>query len=147
MRPSERLVAIEQTFNLGESWAKGLTLRPDYQQAVLELERQKILLRFRENQRLPSLDLIGSYAANGVDTSGYGRSIENIDRDNPRYFYGLVFSIPLFNTDAKSRYNITKAEKERALLGMKSLEQTVLAEIDDAVKVAQASFQRVDATY
>ncbi len=147
LRPAEKLVAVAETFNLGESWAKGLTLRPDYNQQKVELELQEILLRFRQNQLWPSLDLVGSYQRNGLDPSSYGRSLSHtFQQNNPSYFVGAVFTLPLFNRDAKSRLKITKAFKEQAILGIKKLEQDIMMQIDNAVKFAQSTYQQVDAT-
>jgi outer membrane protein TolC len=47
---------------------------------------------------------------------------------------------------ARNRYQSSKAEKEQSILRLKNFEQTVMIEVDDALKQAQTSFQRVDAT-
>jgi outer membrane protein TolC len=146
IQPMEKLIALPEKFNLIESWQQGMTQRPDLLQARLDLERRDILLRYQKNQLFPQLDLIGSYGRNGLDNHWGGALSDIRDETNPRFSYGILFSIPLSNRSARNAYHATKAEKQQALLGLKQLEQEIMVEIDDAVKVAQTSFERVDAT-
>jgi outer membrane protein TolC len=55
-------------------------------------------------------------------------------------------SVPFGNGAARNTYKITKAENQRALLRLQQLEQTIQIEIDDALKLAQTNFERVDST-
>jgi outer membrane protein TolC len=55
-------------------------------------------------------------------------------------------SIPLGNRAARQNYNLSKAQKEQAKLLLKKKEQDIMVEIDNAVKVAQTNFERVEAT-
>ncbi|MEO6036677.1 MAG: TolC family protein [Verrucomicrobiota bacterium] len=146
IQPLENLEAIPETFDLMESWQKGMTQRPDLLQRRIDLERTDIILRYERNQLFPQLDLIGSYGRNGLDRH-WGGALGNIrDETNPTFSYGVLFSIPLSNQGPRNKYRATKAQKEQALLQLKQFEQNVLVQIDDAVKLAQTSFQRVGAT-
>jgi outer membrane protein TolC len=146
VQPAEKLVAIPEKFNLLESWEHGMTLRPDLLQSRVDLERRDIVLRYERNQLFPQLDLVGSYGRNGLDRH-FGAALEDIrDENNPSYSYGVVFSVPLSNRGPRNRFRATKAEKEQALLLLKQLEQNILVQIDDAVKLAQTNLERVDAT-
>src|SRR5207249_6057115 len=62
--PAESLVAVPQSFNLQESWEKGLSSRPDLLQQRLTLEKQGYIVRFQRNQLFPQLDLVGTYGFN-----------------------------------------------------------------------------------
>lgn len=146
LKPLENLVATPERFDLIESWQNGMTLRPDLLSRRTELERSDIILTYQRNQLFPQLDLIGSYGRNGLDRH-WGGALEDIrDETNPRFSYGILFSIPLSNRGPRNRYRASKAEKQQALLLLKKLEQDVLVQIDDAVKLAQSSFERVAAT-
>lgn len=146
IQPMEKLIALPEKFNLIESWQSGMTQRPDLLRKRLDIERRNILLRYQKNQLFPQLDLIGSYGRNGLDNH-WGSALSDIrDETNPRFSYGILFSIPLSNKGPKNLYRATKAEKEQALLELKQLEQKIMVDIDDAVKLAQTSFERVDAT-
>ncbi|MEO6183165.1 MAG: TolC family protein [Verrucomicrobiota bacterium] len=146
IRPVEKLIAVPEKFNLMESWQRGMTQRPDLLQSRVDIERRDIILRYARNQLFPQLDLIGSYGRNGLDRH-WGGALENIrDETNPQFSYGVLFSIPLSNRGPRNRYRANQAEKQQALLQLKKLEQNILVQIDDSVKLAQTDFQRVDAT-
>jgi outer membrane protein len=146
IQPVEKLIAIPEKFNLLESWENGMTRRPDLLQSRVDIERRDIVLRYERNQLFPQLDLVGSYGRSGLDRH-FGGALENIrDETNPSYSYGVLFSVPLGNRGQRNRYRATKAEKEQALLQLKQLEQNILVQIDDSVKLAQTDLERVDAT-
>jgi outer membrane protein TolC len=143
---AENLVAIPETFDLQESWSNGLTLRPDLLQARLDVQRGDINLRLDRNQLFPQLDLIGQYgyAGTGQEVSGALGQIR--DRTNPYWFYGASISWPLGNRAARANYKASQAEREQLELFLKRREQDIMVEIDDAIKQAQSSFERVEAT-
>src|SRR4051812_17926889 len=144
--PSDELSAPPQLLGRAESWQIGMVQRPELQQARLELERLGFVLKYRRNQMYPQLDLVGSYGYNGAG-SEISRTLEGVGRgDSPFYSYGLVLSVPLGNRFARNNYKVVKAENQRALLRFQQLEQTILIEIEDAVKLAQTDFERVDST-
>ncbi len=146
IQPIEKLLAVPEKFDLMESWGKGMTQRPDLLQSRVDIQRRDIVLRYERNQLFPQLDLIGSYGRNGLD-SHWGGALRDIrDETNPRFSYGVLFSIPLSNRGPRNLYRASKAEKVQALLQLKKLEQNILVQIDDSVKLAQTSFERVDAT-
>jgi len=131
---------------LQDSWNKGMTERPDLLQAQLNVEKQGIQLKFDYNQVFPELDLIGTLGYNGEgpgfsDTFGQFR-----DTDRPYYTYGAQLSIPLSNVKARNTYKSDKVTESQLLLTLKQLEQTIMVDIDNAVKVAQSDYQSVDAT-
>ena len=144
--PTEVLAAPIPLLNLQDSWAKGMTQRPDLLQSRLDLERLDIILRYTYNQLFPELDLIGSYgfAGSGREFSdAFGRIGSGSD---PNYSFGASVTIPLGNSVARANYKITKEQKKQGLLQLKKQEQTILIQIDDAVKQVQNAFERVDAT-
>ncbi|MGV3772241.1 MAG: TolC family protein [Verrucomicrobiales bacterium] len=144
--PVENLVAVPASTDVTESWRRGLTMRPDIQQLKLDLEKRDITLKYLKNQLFPALDLTGSYGHNALNTS-YGRTLDDLSTDrNPRYSYGVVLSIPLGNSRARSNYKASGAEKKQALLRYKELEQNIMVEIDNAIKALRSEFQRVEAT-
>ena len=124
--PEEKLLAIPEKFNLMESWAKGMTQRPDLLQSRIDIERRDIVLRYDRNQLYPQLDLIGSYGRNGLGRH-FGDAWDTISQEqNPKYSYGVLFSMPLSNRGPRNRYRASQAEKEQALLILKRLEQNIL---------------------
>jgi outer membrane protein TolC len=143
---AENLVAVPEVFDLQESWRNGLTLRPDLLQARLDVQRGNINLRLDRNQLFPQLDLIGQYgyAGTGLEVSDALGQIR--DRTNPYWYYGASVSWPLGNRSARANYRAGQAQKEQLDLFLKSREQDIMVEIDDAIKQAQSSFERVEST-
>jgi outer membrane protein TolC len=146
IEPSQKLLPEPQQYNLQESWKKGLAMRPDLLQLRVDLERRDIMLRYQRNQLYPQLDLVGSYGRSGLATTLSPSLADINDERLPAYSYGAVLSFPLGNRTASNTARATKAAKEQAVLQYKKLEQNVLVQIDDSVKLAQSDFERVDAT-
>ena len=144
IEPTDELFAMPESFSLSESWEKGLTLRPDFNQLKEELEKQNIILKFRHNQLFPSLDLVGSLGWSGLDTN-FNSSVEQVrNGDNPRWGVGAVFTIPLTLRAERNNYKVAKAIKQQALLRLKQLEQDIILQINDAVKLSQRNYNRVE---
>jgi outer membrane protein TolC len=144
--PSDKLLALPQSLSAQDSWRHGMSLRPDLLQAREQIERQNIVLRFNHNQLFPSLDLTLTYGHNGIGQT-LPAGLNGIQRgDNQFYSYGIVLSFPLNNTTAKNNYKASKVQKELLLLQFKQLEQSVIVEIDNAVKQAQTAYDRIEAT-
>jgi outer membrane protein TolC len=146
IEPTEALVAVPQTFELQESWRKGLSLRPDLLQQKLSLEKQGYVVRFQKNQMLPELDLVGT-AGYSASSPGMAGALDQLrGRDNPFWSGGAQLTIPLGNISARNNYKGAKATKDQIVLQLKQLEQTDMIQIENAIAVAKTSFQRVDAT-
>ena len=144
--PEETLEAPLKLTNLQLSWDKGLTQRPDLRRAKLDIESQGIQLKYDRNQLLPQLDLFGTYGQGGSGME-FADSLQGIaDNDEPFYRVGASISFPLSNKAARSRYRADQMVMEQLVLGLKNLEQSIMVEIDDAVKLAETSYDRVEAT-
>ena len=104
-------------------------------------------MKLRKNQLWPELDLVGSYRVAELNNVGYGRAIGDLGYGrNPTYSYGVQMEIPLGNRAARARLSSAKAVKERSLMDYKKLEQQIMVDIDDAVKLIRSDFERVEAT-
>jgi outer membrane protein TolC len=149
IEPADPLTPVVQFFDVQESWRKGMELRPDLQQAKLDLERQGIQLRFQKNQVYPQLDVVGSYGHNA--SGGTVLSMSDVfqqfgNGDLPTWSVGAVFSIPLGNTAARTRVKSTQISVQQALVLVKALEQDIMVQIDDAIQLAKKEFLRIDST-
>lgn len=146
IQPKETLTAPVRTFNLQDSWKKGMTERPDLLQAQLNVEQQGIQLKFDRNQLFPELDLLGTYGFNGASKEFSGTFDQYHEGNAPFYSYGAQMTIPLSNVGARNTYKSDKAALQQIVLKLKQFEQNVLVEIDNAVKQAQSNYQSVEAT-
>ena len=145
IQPSEMLTATPQTFDLQDSWNKGMAERPDLLQAKLNVEQQGIQLKYNRNQLLPDLELIGSYGFNAASKEFSGAFSQLNEGNSPAYTYGAKVSVPLGNIGPRNQYKVTKATLQQYELQFKQLEQNILVEIDNAVKTAQSDYQSVEA--
>ncbi|MDW7979680.1 MAG: TolC family protein [Verrucomicrobiales bacterium] len=140
------LDAPVQVFDRQLSWTRGLTRRPEILQAKLNLESAGIQLKYDYNQLFPQLDVVagGGYAGSTAEFSGVFEDIRR--REQPFYYIGGQFSIPLGNITARNNYRASKAAVEQAMLSLKALERDIMVQIDDAIRQAQSSYERVAAT-
>jgi outer membrane protein len=145
VEPTEKLIAIPQSYNRQESWENGVTMRPDFNQIKEEAERQGLIVKLQYNQLFPEVDLVGGYNRNGVGT--FNESITDIGENRgPGYSVGVVLNIPFLNRNAKGLYAGAKALREQFRARVEQLHQNILVQVDDSIKAAQASYQRVLAT-
>jgi outer membrane protein TolC len=133
-------------FDLQDSWNKGMTERPDLLQKRLAVEAQGIQLKFDKNQLYPELDLTGSYGYNGGG-GDFDDTFNQFNQANaPFWSYGAQVSMPLSNVGARNTYKAGKVTLQQLLLKLKQFEQSVMVQIDNAVKQAQSDYQSVDAS-
>jgi len=147
VEPSEGLIAVPQMFDRSDSWRNAIASRPDLVQLRLELEKQGIVVHYRFNQIFPRLDLVGGYGLQGWENS-LGDTLGDIrNQSNPIYSYGIEFSIPLGgNRAARNSYKASRAAKQQAALQLKKMEQDVLVQVDDSLKLARSVYKRTNST-
>ncbi|MCE9611331.1 MAG: TolC family protein [Chthoniobacter sp.] len=123
-----------------------LALRPDYRQAILDLESRNITLAYTKNQTLPRFDLTGSLALLGFD-GDYGTSLQRVgSRDQTAWSLGAIVSIPIPNRDARGAANAAKLECAKALVALQALEQQIIVDVDNASGQIVTSRQRIVST-
>jgi outer membrane protein len=146
IQPTEPLAAPLVLFDLQDSWNRGLTERPEYLQAKLNVEKQGIQLKYDFNQLFPQLDLTASYGYNGQGFYYNGVFSQIEQRTAPFHSYGAQLSMPLSNYGPRNTYKSDKVTAQQLLLTLKQLEQTIMVGIDEAIKTAQSDYQSVQAT-
>lgn len=120
--------------------------RPDYRQALVDLERRRITLVFERNQARPRLDLEASLELLGLDADvaqSFGRSL---DDERTGWVAGATFRVPIPNREGAGRVGAARLEQIRALLDLKRLEQDIIVRVDNAAGQATTSRERVAAT-
>ena len=109
-----------------------LELRPDYQQALLDIRNRNIIVSFNKNAALPRLDLTASLSQLGADDD-FGTSAQRIGaRDRSSWSVGAVFSFPLGNQTGRGNYNAAKLSAAQALVRLQQLEQQIIVLVDNA---------------
>lgn len=128
------------------AFRKAIEIRPDYRQALLELENNRIRLVVDQNAVLPSLDLVASYGLNGLDTS-LDQTFEQItNADFASWSVGVNFNMPIPNRTARAQRRISELSIEESLLLIKRLEQTILVELDNDLGEIETARERIEAS-
>ncbi len=123
-----------------------LERRPDYQQALIDVSRTDITRRYRKNQLLPRLDLVGSIGYNGLDAR-FGTSWDLVsDRDNRSFSLGAVVSIPLTFATERGRYRSARLAQQQAEMALAGVEQNIVVDIGNAATQIETAKLRVAAT-
>jgi outer membrane protein len=119
--------------------------RPDFQAALLELQKREINVVFTRNAALPQLDLVASLGRNGIDdelSDSINRGIEN---GALAWSVGGVFSVPIPNNTGQGDLEAAKLEVARQLVELKRLEQGILVEADNAAGQVETASKRIEA--
>lgn len=88
---------------------------PSYDVEALEKATQAALLNMKalKNEKLPSVDLVGSYSVNAVDPNDRSQTVEEVlDKDFPAWSVGLRVSYPIGSPTESAAY--TKALVEHS---------------------------------
>lgn len=120
-----------------------LERRPDYQQALIDVKRTDITRRYRKNQLLPQLDLVGSLGYNGLDASSSTSWDAVRKRDSRSYSLGAVVSIPLTFATERGRYRSARLAQQQAELGLAGMEQDIVIDIGNAASQIETAKKRV----
>lgn len=126
-------------------FASALEYRPDYQVALLELQKKKINVVFTRNSMLPQLDLVASLGSNGLDRDLADSINQSVESGTLAMSFGGVFSIPIPNNTAIADYDAAKLEVARQLVELKRLEQSILVEADNAAGRVETAAKRIEA--
>jgi outer membrane protein TolC len=144
--PNDPLTPDRELFDLQDSWTKGLSLRPDYLQAKLSLEQAGVQLKFSRNQLYPELDLFGTlgYAGAGVEVND---AIDQVGRGSqPFYTVGGRITVPVGNGVARNQYKSSRESRDQSAVILKKTEQDIMIQIDNAIKLADSNFARLEST-
>ncbi len=111
-----------------------LEQRPDFQSALLELERHRIRLQRDKNLSLPSLDFVGSYGLTG-EAGTLNSSLDTlVENGKEAYSMGLEFGYALPNRSARAQRAISRLNKNRAEIELDKLKQLIALDLDTAVR-------------
>jgi outer membrane protein len=125
---------------------RALDQRPDYQRAQLQVRRADLNRRYRRNQLLPRIDLVGSYGYNGLD-GDFSESRRQVgDRESRSYTIGAVVSVPLTLATERGQYRSARLTQQQAEAMVEQLEQVILVQVGNAAGQIETTAQRVDAT-
>jgi outer membrane protein TolC len=123
-----------------------LALRPDFQQALLDLKRRNIQLAFTKNQALPRFDLTGSLNLLGFDND-IGTAFSRAGRrDETQWTAGAIFSVPIPNRDGRGSVLAARLSSAQALVILDRLEQQIVVDVDNASGQILTGKERIAST-
>ncbi|HSP93343.1 MAG TPA: TolC family protein [Thermoanaerobaculia bacterium] len=153
--------------SLPEALATGMAKRGEIAEARAVRERAEAHLEGRRSDVLPKLDLVASYQRRGLAggtnpnamdfngepvvvpppvSGGTGRSYGTIGENRfPDASVGLSFSLPIGNRTAKANLAIAKSRLSQANVGITAAEQSVGADVRNAVFSVETARQRIEA--
>ncbi len=108
-----------------------------------EILRQKLNTLLAPGSQIPNPSILVPATPNYL-VGGFGQSISNIFRsDAPNYSIGVTFSFPLGNRTAQANLAGARVSQEQIAAQTRSREQSVIAEVRNAVQAVETSRQRV----
>lgn len=128
--PSPELLPTSRDSALSAAFER----RPEYRQAELNVDSQKIRIDAAKNQLLPALDLTGSWNQLGLQDTWTGSYKE---LNTGRYYdwsVGVEFSVPLSNRGPRSRYRNARDELRKLHFRQSDLENQIVLEVDQAIR-------------
>lgn len=142
--PRDQLPRMPPRVNLARALQVAYERRPDYRDLLIELKNRKIRVAFLKNQRLPRVDLVASYAQNGVAGSR-GDALDQVTAlDFPAYTVGLQIEVPLENRTARGNYHVGQLEAKQALLNVRAIQDQIEEEVSRAVRSLDTDLRRVE---
>ena len=136
---------IVEDVDLLQSLESAFQNRPDYYSAKIDLKNRDIKIATAKNDLLPTVDLVGSFGLNGLGKD-YQNALEKVNPDYTDWGVGIKLSIPWGGAD-RAKYDQRKLEKAQAILSFKRLEQRIIFDIRDKVRLVKARKQHVDVAW
>ncbi len=125
---------------LSKDFEYALQNRPDYRQALIEIEKATLQSKTAGNAALPSLDLNArAFRTNFGDS--FSSSYKGLSSAETDLFVGVTFSRPLLNTRAGAERASARLFKDRTLLVQQQLQQAIAIQLDNAARRIESEAQ------
>ena len=144
--PSESLLVISERPKLTDCWDTAIKNRPELAVERSLMARSRVVTKYADNQRYPDLSVTGGVGWSATDGGFTGVASSYWEGAQTSYGVGASISIPLSNIRARNNYKAAQAAQEQAGLRFKAAQQTIMMEVDTALKDLEYSLQRVTAT-
>jgi len=132
--------------DLIESIREAFLNRPDYKEAKVDLKNKDINIKAAKNNLLPTVDLVGTYAASGLGDK-YSSAVDQVkDGTNGSWSAGVSVRVPFGFEKERSDFTISKLEKEKAIIAFSRLEQDIILKVRDAVRDVDIAYRNVKAS-
>jgi len=103
------------TMDYEKSLSRAYSSYPQYRSALRTADRERERMYFASNQRLPQLDVKGSYGYNGLATDFQASLDKALQKEYLSWSVGVDVSIPLLgNIKNRNEYDAARLRKEQA---------------------------------
>ena len=140
-KPSTEFVDLD----LDESLKTSLENRAEYIGNKIDLENKNIQFRLAENQRLPELDMEGTFALRRVGET-FGDTLSSGARSIRNWQVGMFITYPIGDPAGKSFLRRAQLEKAQAIASFKDQELQITIEVREAVRQLETSQKQIVAT-
>ena len=106
-------------------------MRPEMNQAKLDLQKEDLEIVRTKNGLLPKMDLFITLGKTGYADSFSG-SVNDIDGDSYDMMAGLNFEYPIFNRDARAQHRRAILRRDQAEMALDNLKQMVELDVRNA---------------
>ncbi len=143
---TDKPVAAEAGINpLSEHIARALEMRPEINQARLDLKQGEIELVRTKNGLLPLLDFFITVGKTGYSDS-FGDAFRKINDSEYDFSAGISFEFPIRKRADKARYNRSVLSKKQSEEALKNLKQLVEVDVRSAIIEINRAKEQVSAT-
>jgi outer membrane protein len=152
---------VTYQIDITEATGKAFRNRPELKEAAYEIERQEFELKFAKNQRLPQLDIQGSYGIRGIrgDDTGlipgannpYDGSYSDTFDDwfssqgGREFVVRGVVSIPIGNVGARHTVSRQQLELRKLNTRLVQLRQSIILEVRDSTRNLESAQEGIEA--
>lgn len=133
---------VQQDVDLLKSLQEAFAYRADYESAKIDLKSRDIKIKVAKNELFPTVDLIGSFGLNGLGDS-YQNALKKINTEYPEWSAGVKLTIP-WGGQERAKFDQRGLEKAQALLSFKRLEQNIILEVRDKVRLSKMQYRQVN---
>ena len=137
--PEIELVDVEEHVQVA------LKMRPDLNQARLEIKQGNLEVVKTKNGLLPRMDAFINFGKSGyADT--FDRSLRNLDGDSYDVTFGLTFEYPMANQAARARYSRAVLSRQQMLKALENLIQLIQVDVRSAYIEVTRTREQITAT-
>ncbi len=122
-----------------------LKMRPDLNQARLQIQQGDLEVVKTKNGLLPRMDAFITYGKTGYANT-FDRSLRNLDNESYDVAFGLTFEYPTTNQAARARYTRAVLSRRQMLKALENLTQLVQVDVRSAYIEVTRAREQITAT-
>ena len=125
--------------------ALAIRMRPEMNQAKLDVQKENLEIVRTKNGLLPKMDLFITLGKTGYADSFSG-SVNDIDGDSYDMLAGLNFKYPIFNRDARAQNRRAVLRRDQAEMALDNLKQLVELDVRNAYIEVNRTKEQISAS-